>query len=298
MKEERTEDRTDQIKRVTWIGLLCNVALAALKFIVGFLGASQAVIADAVHSLSDMATDLSVILGVGYWSAPPDDDHPYGHRKIETIITVSIGATLAIVAIGLGYRALCSFYQPHVRNVSWVAIVGPVFSIIVKEILYHWTVVVGKRVRSTAVIANAWHHRSDALSSVPAVIAVGVSAIHPAWFIVDHIGALIISVFILKVAWDIVRPSLAELADRGASSQDRFEIEKIAMGVEGVKDVHAIRTRRCGESLYVDLHVLVDPEISVRAGHGISEEVKEALLKDGPQIVDVIAHLEPENEKP
>jgi cation diffusion facilitator family transporter len=293
MKQEISVDHIRQIKRVTWTGLFVNVALAALKFIVGFVGASQAVIADAVHSLSDMATDFSVILGVQYWSAPPDEDHPYGHRKIEAIITVLIGAALLIVALGLGFKALSTIREVHIRQTAWIAITGPVLSIILKEILYRWTVVVGTRVRSTAVIANAWHHRSDALSSVPAVIAVAVSAISTEWAFVDHVGALIISVFILKVSWDIMRPSLAELADRGASLKDCVQIEKVAMGVNGVKDVHAIRTRKCGESLYVDLHVLVDPEISVRLGHTISEDVKKALLKDGPRILDVVAHLEP-----
>ena len=294
MKQNTPADRTRQIKKITWIGLFANVALAALKFIVGFVGASQAVIADAVHSLSDMITDFSIILGVRYWSAPPDEDHPYGHRKIEAIITVLIGIALASVALGLGYKALSTIRQPHFRQTAWIALTGPLLSIVMKEILYRWTITVGTRVRSTAVVANAWHHRSDALSSVPAVIAVAASAMNPEWAFVDHVGALIISVFILKVSWDIMSPSLGELADRGASLRECAQIERIAMGVAGVKDIHAIRTRRCGESLYVDLHVVVDPEISVRLGHTISEDVEEALLKDGPRILDVVAHLEPD----
>jgi len=294
MKQEITADHISQIKKITWIGLLVNVALAGLKFIVGFVGSSQAVIADAVHSLSDMVTDFSVILGVRFWSAPPDEDHPYGHRKIEAIITALIGVALAIVALGMGYKALSTIREVHIRQTSWIAITGPVFSILLKEILYHWTMKVGTRVRSTAVVANAWHHRSDAFSSVPAVIAVAASAMNPQWAFVDHVGALIISVFILKVSWDITSPSLGELSDRGASLKDCARIEKVAMGVDGVRDVHAIRTRKCGESLYVDLHVVVDPEIPVRLGHNISEDVEEALLKDGPQILDVVAHLEPD----
>jgi len=294
MKQEITADHISQIKKITWIGLLVNVALAGLKFIVGFVGSSQAVIADAVHSLSDMVTDFSVILGVRYWSAPPDEDHPYGHRKIETIITALIGVALAIVALGMGYKALSTIREVHIRQTAWIAITGPVFSILLKEILYRWTMKVGTQVRSTAVVANAWHHRSDALSSVPAVIAVAASAMNPEWAFVDHVGALIISVFILKVSWDITSPSLGELSDRGASLKDCARIEKVAMGVNGVRDVHAIRTRKYGESLYVDLHVVVDPEIPVRLGHNISEDVEEALLKDGPRILDVVAHLEPD----
>ena len=287
-------DHIGPIKRVTWSGLFVNVLLAALKFVVGFMGASQAVIADAFHSLSDMATDFSIIVGVRYWSAPPDEDHPYGHRKIEAIITVLIGLALLFVALGLGYKALTTIHLPHLRQTAWIALAGPVISIILKEILYRWTIVVGTRARSPAVVANAWHHRSDALSSVPAVIAVAAAAMNPAWAFVDQIGALLISLFILKVSWDILQPPLAELSDRGASLKDRIRIREIAMNVDGVRDVHAIRTRKCGESLYVDLHVLVAPELSVRSGHDISEKVKEGLLNSGPGIVDVVAHLEPD----
>lgn len=294
MEPSTAKDDIRQVRRITWIGLIANVTLAGIKFVVGWMGASQAVIADAVHSVSDMATDFSVILGVRYWSAPPDEDHPYGHRRIEAIITVLIGLALVLVAIGLGYRAMCNLYQPHLKQTTWIALVGPVFSIILKEILYRWTATIGIKVGSTAVVANAWHHRSDALSSIPAVIAVVVAATNPAWFFVDHIGALIISIFILKVSWDIVRPSLAELADRGASLKDRTRITAIAKAVAGVRGVHAIRTRRCGASLFVDLHVIVDPEISVRSGHNISEAVKKALLKDGPRVFDVVTHLEPD----
>lgn len=288
------EAHTYQIKKVTWIGCIVNLLLAGVKFAVGIAGCSQAVIADAVHSISDMATDFLVILGVRYWSAPPDDEHPYGHGKIEAIVTALIGLALASVAIGLGYSALSTLYQPHARQTTWVAIIGPVLSIALKEMLYRWTVTVGTRVRSTAVVANAWHHRSDALSSIPAIIAVAVAAISPSWFFVDNIGALIISLFILKVAWEIVRPSLSELADHGASLKDRTRIRRIALGIDGVRDVHAIRTRKCGESVYVDMHVLVDPEITVRAGHNISERVKAALLELGPRVLDVVTHLEPD----
>ena len=293
MRPEISEIQTRQIKKVTWIGCIVNVALAAVKFAVGTIGSSQAVIADAVHSLSDLATDFSVILGVQYWSAPPDDDHPYGHGRIEAIITALIGLALVSVAFGLGYKAVCALSQPHARQTTWIALIGPLLSIVLKEILYHWTIIVGTRVRSTAVVANAWHHRSDALSSIPAIIAVVMATINPAWFFVDHLGALIISVFILKVSWDILRPSLAELADHGASENERALIRKIATDIKGVKGVHAIRTRKYGESLYVDLHILVDPAISVSSGHDISETVKKALLEKGPRVLDVVTHLEP-----
>ncbi len=281
------------VKKVTWGGMCINVLLAGIKFAVGFIGSSQAVIADAVHSLSDMSTDLAVILGVHFWSAPPDEQHPYGHQKIEEIVTVAIGLALAGVAIGLGYNSLVTIREDHIQKTGWIAVSGPVLSIIAKEILYHWTVRVGEKVKSSAVIANAWHHRSDALSSIPALIAVIVAVVYPEWNIADHIGAMIIAGFIFKVSWDIVVPALQRLSDTGASVKTRDNIIKVAMDVEGVKNVHAVRTRKFGSFLYIDMHVLVDPEITVREGHRISEEVKQRLLSNGPDILDVLIHIEP-----
>lgn len=161
------EDGTNEIKRITWIGLIINLLLAALKFVVGLSGRSQAVIADAFHSLSDISTDLAVLFGVNYWSAPPDENHPYGHRKIEALITLTIGVVLVVVAVGIGCRALTTIYEGHLRQPGWIAITGPLVSIVLKEILYHLTVKAGGRVKSSALIANAWHHRSDALLSLP-----------------------------------------------------------------------------------------------------------------------------------
>jgi len=284
---------TRQVRRITWIGLVINVGLSGLKFAVGILGASQAVIADAVHSLSDMATDVAVLFGVKYWSAPPDAEHPYGHRRIEALITTAIGLVLAGVAIGIGYGAISTVRELHVRQPGWVALSGPALSIVLKELLYRWTVATGRRARSPAVVANAWHHRSDAMSSVPALLAVALSRWNPEWAFLDHVGAMIVSLFILKVSWDIVRPSLAELTDRGGTAQDREQIRHIVGAVAGVRSLHAVRTRRLGAQLHVDLHVQVDPELTVRAGHDISEEVKRALMQKDPDILDVVVHLEP-----
>jgi cation diffusion facilitator family transporter len=286
-------DDVCQIKRVTWTGLISNFGLAVMKFLVGWLGSSQAVIADAVHSVSDMSTDLVILFGVKFWSAPPDADHPYGHRRLEAIITTSIGLSLAVVAVALGYHALATTRDPDIQQTGWIAIIGPFFSIIIKEILYQWTVRVGKHVKSSAVIANAWHHRSDAFSSIPALMAVIAASFDPKLAFLDHIGALIISLFILKVAWNILAPALSELADHGASEKDLEIIHQIAGNVSGVKEAHAIRTRKFGSHIHVDLHILVDPEMSVRMGHHISEKVKIALMEKGPEIKDVVVHLEP-----
>jgi cation diffusion facilitator family transporter len=282
-----------QIRRVTWIGLVVNVFLSILKFIVGYLGSSQAVIADAVHSLSDMGTDFAVLFGLRYWSAPADESHQYGHGRIETIVTSAIGITLVLAALGIGYNSLATIRGVHLTQPGWIAIAGSLMAILLKEALYRWTVAVGRRTKSSAVIANAWHHRSDALSSVPVLIAVAVAAITPKLAFIDHVGAIVVSIFILKVCWDILSPSVSELADRGASQKSREKIRSIAMDVDGVKSVHAIRTRRLGSGLHLDLHILVDGEMTVQMGHEISGAVKSALIEKGPEVLDVVVHLEP-----
>ncbi len=282
-----------QILRITWLGLIVNLFLSVFKFIVGFLGYSHAVIADAFHSLSDMSTDLAVLFGVKYWSAPADENHPYGHSRIETIITAIIGFTLFVVAIGIFYTSITHIREIHLKQPVWIAITGSFLSIILKEALYRLTVAVGKRTGSSAVIANAWHHRSDAMSSLPALIAVSLAVINSKLAFIDHIGALVVSIFILKVSWDITLPCLSELSDTGAPRKYYEKIRSIAMDIKGVQAVHAIRTRKSGPGLYVDLHIMVDGKMTVQKGHEISEIVKNALLKEAPEILDVVIHLEP-----
>lgn len=292
-KDCKIEQENREIRKVTWVGLLLNVLLAALKFLLGTIGKSQAVVADAVHSLSDMVTDFAVLIGVKYWSAPPDKDHPYGHWRIETIITGFIGIGLAAVAIGLGYNAIRTLKEPCIATPSWIAIIGAAVSVIVKEFLYRWNVKIGKRVKSSALIANAWHHRSDAFSSIPALIAVGIAVIKPQWAFVDRIGAIVVSLIILKVSWDIVLPALKKLSDSGVSAKENAHIRSLALKVPGVKDAHAIRTRDAGHGIFVDMHVLVDGDISVSEGHSIAEKVQEEIIKRGPDVLDVVVHIEP-----
>ncbi len=281
------------VRKVTWAGLAANVFLAVLKFVAGTIGGSQAVVADGVHSLSDSSTDIAILIGVRYWTQPPDETHPHGHRRIETAITVFIGAALAAVAVGLVYNALSTLHKQNLTPPGWTAFYAAIASIVCKEVLFRWTVAVGKRTGSAAVIANAWHHRSDALSSLPAAVAVAGAAISPAWAFLDHIGAIVVSLFIIQAAWNIGWPAMQQLVDTGASRRERAEIHRIALGTEGVREVHGLRTRHIGSGLQVDLHILVDGSISVRDGHDISTKVKRNLIENGPEVVDVVVHLEP-----
>ncbi len=282
------------IRNITIIGALVNVFLAIVKFILGTLGRSQAVIADAVHSLSDLSTDFAVIFGVKYWSKPADEDHPYGHGRIEVLITATIGIALFVVGIGLGYNALSTIKDDYVSQPSWIAFIGALISIIFKEILYHKTIATGKKVRSSAVIANAWHHRSDALSSIPVAIAVAAAVISPKWYFLDYVGAFVVSVFIMYAALKILRSCFCEIADAGASEKEREIIHGLVLSIENVRSTHAIRTRKVGPGWYVDLHIQVDPQMTVHDGHEVSKIVKNKLLSEGPDVLDVIVHLEPD----
>jgi cation diffusion facilitator family transporter len=240
-----------------------------------------------------MITDIGVLLGVRYWASPADEDHPYGHGRIETMVTAALGFSLAVVALAIGYNAIATVRAAHIRQPGWIAFIGAMTSILVKEVLYRWTLAVGKRANSTAVMANAWHHRSDALSSIPAALAVIVAIINPDWSFVDHIGALIVSLIILHASWRIIKPALGELADKGEPTYIQSRIETLVMALEGVEAVHAIRTRRVGPGIHVDLHITVDGNMSVYKGHDISEAVKKRLLDNGPDVIDVVVHLEP-----
>jgi len=284
------------VRRATWTGLTVNILLSALKMAGGALGSSQAIIADGVHSLSDSSTDIAILIGVRFWSRPPDESHPYGHRRIETVVTVFIGLALIAVAFGLIYNATVTFRQPHREAPHWIALVAALVSIVSKEILYRWTATVGKRIKSSAVLANAWHHRSDAFSSIPTAVAVGVVLLRPSLAFMDHLAAVVVSFFILHAAWRITAPALKELVDSGASGKDCEQIRSISLATHGVRRVHAIRTRYVGPGLMVDLHVLVDPNITVGQGHDIAGQVKRRLLSEGPGVVDVIVHLEPDEE--
>jgi cation diffusion facilitator family transporter len=277
------------------MGLIVNVLLTALKFVFGIIGKSQAAVADAVHSLSDLGTDMAILFGVRIWSAPPDTCHPYGHRRIETLITVLIGAALAAVAVGFSIDAVDKLRHPPAEAATLIALTGSLLTILLKEWLFRATRKVGHRVNSPAVIANAWHHRSDAFSSIPVVIAVGASAYNPDWHFLDQIGALIVAAMILKAAWDIVKPALAELIDVGASAQDYQQIVELAQSVSGVISVHKVRTRRSGAGLYVDLHALVDGKITVCAGHDIATQLQRKLIVSGPSVADVVVHIEPDH---
>jgi len=292
-KADSDADFVRAVRRVTLVGLGVNVVLSIVKLALGLIGHSQAVVADALHTFADVTTDLAVLLGVRYWAAPPDAEHPYGHGRIEAVIAAGIGGVVAFTAAGIGWRAVATLRSPDVASPGGTALAGAVLSIVCKELLYRWTVARGRRIGSIAVTVNAWHHRLDALSSLPAAAAVGLSLVRPSWSFLDHVGAIVVSLICLHAAWSILRPTLGQLTDTAAGRAEVVRIEGIARSVVGVRDVHAVRTRRVGSATHMDIHVLVDPKISVRSGHDIAEAVKRRLLASGLGVADCVVHIEP-----
>jgi len=299
MSGEAEQRVVAEVRRVTFAGLGVNLGLCALKFVIGIIGASQALVADAVHSLSDSLTDITVYFGAGFWSAPPDEEHPHGHARIETLITSFIGITLGVIGGILVYKAVVALHQQRVSSPGWSAFAAACLSIAVKEWLYRWNVRVGRRLKSSALLANAWHHRSDAFSSLPVALAVLGTRIRPDWGFLDDVATVVVGVLVLYASWQIVIPAFRQLIDSGAAVHERAQILAIARDVPGVREVHALRTRYIGPGLQADLHVLVDPDLSVREGHQIATAVTNILLEQGPDIVDALVHIEPfEDENP
>ena len=289
-----------EVRRITWVGFWVNLLLSGLKFVAGIVGHSSVLIADAVHSLSDLVTDVAILIGSRYWECPADEEHPYGHAKIETLVTFLIGVVLFFVALGLLYEAVISLLEQLRGDMpppspTWFPFSVALLGFFVKEYLYQITVKVGTRLKSSATIANAWHHRSDALSSIPAAAAVGACLYLGDQFVfLDPAGTIAVSVMIFYAAWEIVRPTFAALLDAGASKAQCQEIAVLIRTFDEIHDLHKLRTRLVGlRAIAVDVHVQVDPQMSMVEAHALSHRIQAKLLDSGDEIVDVFVHVEP-----
>ena len=281
------------IRRVTVAGAVMNVLLALAKLAGGIWASSQALVADAVHSLSDLFTDAAIIVGVKYWVMPADKEHPYGHGKIEGAVTALIGVTVAVVAVEIAWDGVKTLVWGEPKTPGLAACCVALASVAVKEALYRWTHAVARRRNSPATEANAWHHRSDAISSLPVAAAVAVAHFWPSLKWLDAVGAVLVGGFILHVAWRIVKPAFEGLTDANCD-EATAEIERIALGVKGVRGVHHVRTRRYGGTIQADLHVQVDRNVSLIDGHAIGHDVKAAVLAAGIGVTDATIHVEPD----
>ena len=280
--------------RVTWIGSAVNLLLMAFKLAAGFAANSQALIADGVHSLSDLFSDFVVILGVKLGRQREDPRHPYGHARIETISGMVVGILLVAVGLGIAYNSIVSIYGHSVSQPGVFAVWAAVISIALKEGMYWWTLIVGRRIRSMALIANAWHHRTDALSSIAVLVGVGAAYYNPDWHLADSIAALVVTFFVLRVGLHLIWSAFRELADTAPDRGVLAEIARTAMRIVGVRQVHDLRARYSGSQIFVELHIVVDPSITVRQGHAIAREVKATLLDEFEDVTRVIIHVDPE----
>lgn len=293
MTRVRKKDDGRDVRKVTWIGLAWNATLSVAKFIVGILGNSQALVADAVHSASDFATDIAVIVGSHFWNSPPDVEHPYGHRRFETLITIAIGLAVAAVGVGIGYNAVCLLIAGQGSQPEFVVAIMAGASVVIKEILFRYTRNAGKKIRSQALEANAWHHRSDALSSIPVLIAVGVAIAFPKLWFVDAVGAVIVAFFILHSAYEIAWPGIHQLVDQGANAETLDKLKNLALSHPKVLSLHGFRSRYVGSDLHVDVHIVVDAQMTLKDAHNVAEEVEQLLIDSDENVVDALVHIDP-----
>ncbi len=283
-------------QRITWVGAGANVFLIAAKIAACLLGHSQALVADAVHSVSDLFTDAIVLVGLKVGRKAPDADHHFGHGRIETQTSGIVGVSLLAVAGGLGYQAAVNIYEGYVYHPTWLALLGAAVSILVKEILYRYTVQVGRRIGSPVVVANAWHHRSDAFSSVAVLIGVGGAQLNPDWHILDSVATVVVSLFVAKVGWGVLWTAMREMVDTAPDPEVVDQISKLARDVSGVWGLHDLKVRSVGGRFHVQVHVEVDGSLTVAEGHRIAKQVERRLRDGHPKVVAVIVHVDPSGD--
>ncbi len=293
--------REKEIYAVTLTGSAVNAILILLKFIAGFLGRSSALVADAVHSLSDFISDVIVLVFVKIAGKPKDKGHDYGHGKFETLATMIIGILLVIVGIGLminGIEAVRrSFGGDALPRPTTLALVVALVSIVSKEWLYRYTIKRGKKLDSQAVEANAWHHRSDAVSSLGTLVGIaGAMFLGDSWRVLDPIAAIVVSVFIVKSGYDIIKPCISELLEASLPEDKEKEIVDLVKGIPGIVHVHNLRTRRIGNGIAVDLHAKMDGNMTLSEAHEKATAAENAIRRVFGDNSIINIHMEPSRE--
>lgn len=293
-----TKDREHRIYFVTLMGSVVNIVLLVFKFMAGILGGSAAMIADAVHSLSDFMTDIVVLLFVKISSKPEDKDHDYGHGKYETLATSLIGVALLCVGLYIfysgAYRTWAAFKGAPIEQPGIVALWAALFSIVMKEWTYRFTVKVGKEVQSQAVVANAWHHRSDALSSIGTAVGIsGAIFLGEDWAVLDPIAAVVVSIFIIRTAAMLVSGSLDELLEKSLPDDEERQIEQIVHSEPEVSGMHNLCTRRIGNRIAIEMHLRMPGEISLHESHAHATNIERKLRSHFGERTHINIHVEP-----
>ena len=288
------DERTRQGQRVTIIGMIGNVFLTIVKAIFGYLSGSSALVADAVHSLTDIVGSGVVLGGLKVASQPADETHHYGHYKAESIVAKIVALILIGTGVGIGWSSFNTFMEGDlvVPEISalWIVII----SILAKEAMYQYTAIVGRRIKSSAVIADAWHHRTDSLSSVAALIGIGGARL--GFPQADPLAGIFVGGMIIYSGIKIYLTAIHELMDKAPKQEIVDKITNIALQVEGCREINDIKARYLGANIVIDLKIGVDPEITVQKGHGIAAEVKKNLIKDMEDVSDVLIHVNPYRE--
>ena len=291
-------EREKAIYQVTWAGSFVNFLLVIFKFIAGILGHSAAMIADAVHSLSDFATDIVVLIFTRISNKPQDKNHDYGHGKYETLATAIIGIVLFAVGASIcwnGLQAIQTVWQGgRLPAPGMLAFAGAIISIVSKELIYRYTIHVGRKINSSAVIANAWHHRSDAFSSIGTAIGIGGAIVlGESWSVLDPMAAVVVSFFLMKVAVQLLKPCVDELTEKSLPDEIEKEICLIAENTPGVSAIHNLRTRRIGNHYAIEMHVRMDGHLTLYEAHAKASVIENKLKEKYGNETHVGIHVEP-----
>jgi cation diffusion facilitator family transporter len=296
------DERTKSAIKITWVGFLANVALSVFKLIAGIVGNSTAMVADAIHSISDFITDIIVIVFVGVSGKERDSDHKYGHGKFETFASFLVSIALIVVGIFIFWNGLMKIIDIAKGNIieppTLIALIAAIVSIITKEAIYQYTVKTGKKINNNAVIANAWHHRSDALSSLGTGIGIGGAMfLGPQARILDPIAGIIVSFFIIQVAFKILLPSVNELLERSLPKDIEKEIIDTINSIPQIRAFHNLKTRKVGNTYVIDVHIKLDKEISFTLSHDIATQLENKLRENYGSQTIISVHTEPYYER-
>jgi len=295
VRQEKLDAERSEATRITVIGMILDAFLGVLKVITGGLFHSQALMVDGIHSFSDVASDLVVISVIRLSRQAPDQEHPYGHQRIETLGTMVLGSLLIAVGGALAWDNTLRLLNPATANLpEWPILVAALVSVLSKEWIYRYTRRVGLAIRSDLIVANAWHSRTDAFSSIVVLVSTIGAMMGYLWL--DVLAAIVISAIIIHIGWTFTWDSVKELVDTGLSPADTEALRATALGIEGVRDVHELRSRRMGQDILLDVHLVVRPEISVSEGHQIGMRVVSAIRESMDNILDINFHIDAEND--
>ena len=297
-----SEERNQEIYKVTLIGGVVNVVLLLFKFVAGIVGHSAAMVADAVHSLSDFVTDVIVLVFVHISGKPQDKSHDYGHGKYETLAMTLIGIALLVVAIGILYSGATKIYAwkngEQLEAPGLLALWAALLSVLLKEGVYQYSMVKARKLNSQVVAANAWHHRSDALSSIGTAVGIGGAIfLGQRWTVLDPIASVVVGAFIVKVAVDLLRDGIGDLMEHSLPDEIEEEMLRMVGELPGVVNPHDLRTRRIGNHYAIELHILMDGDISLREAHNKASEVEDLLRARYGEETHIAVHVEPKDDE-